>query len=311
MAIVGPTASGKSGLAVWLAERLNGEIINCDSIQLYRGLDIGSGKVSREERARATHHLLDVLEPRQPSTAGDFRRMALPILTDLRERKKLPILAGGSGLYLRALLDGLFDGPERSAGLRARLRQIENGRAGSVFRVLRRLDSKAAARIHPNDVQKAIRAAEICLLAGEPVSKLHSRGRAPLHGFTAIKIGLNPPREKLRARIDARVERMFARGLIDETRSVLRGRDELLDRPAGPLLALGYRQACAVLRGEMELAAAVQAAQSATRRYAKRQMTWFRRESDVTWFEGFGADPEIQRRVLSWLTQHFNDSKLA
>lgn len=307
--IVGPTAAGKSSLAVHLAERLNGEVVNYDSVQVYRGLDIGSGKIAREQRQSIPHHLLDVLEPGEPCTAGRFRRMALAALAGLRERGKLPILAGGTGLYLRALLKGLFDGPERSASLRAKLRRIET-RHGKLFlhRMLRRLDSETASRIHANDAQKVIRAIEIRLLAGEPASSLYLRGREGLEGYRIIKIGLNPPRAELTRRIDLRVERMFADGLLDETRRALtclelQAHDGAYVHPPSALLALGYRQACAVLRGEIETAEAVRLTQAATRQYAKRQMTWFRRESEVRWFEGFGEDPAVQCSVAAWLRE--------
>ncbi|MGH9485818.1 MAG: tRNA (adenosine(37)-N6)-dimethylallyltransferase MiaA, partial [Terriglobales bacterium] len=215
VALVGPTASGKSELALYLAERLNGEIINYDSVQVYRGLDIGSGKVRPAGRRRAAHHLLDVVEPGEVFTAGQYRRMALTILADVRQRGMLPILAGGTGLYLRALLDGLFDGPTRSGDLRARLRRMA-GRRGpqALHRVLRRLDSKAAERIHPNDTHKVIRAVEVCLLARQPVSALYARGRERLQGFKVFKAGLNPRRAELCERIDRRVESMFASGLL-------------------------------------------------------------------------------------------------
>ncbi|MGH9344158.1 MAG: tRNA (adenosine(37)-N6)-dimethylallyltransferase MiaA [Terriglobia bacterium] len=305
--IAGPTASGKSGLALYLAERLNGEIINYDSVQVYRGLDIGSGKVSQETRRRIPHHLLDAFEPDEASTAGLFRRMALGALRDLRQRGKLPILAGGTGLYLRALLDGLFEGPERSIRLRERLRRIEARRGRlRLHKMLRRFDPVAASRIHPNDAQKIIRAIEIRLLAGEPASRLYRQGREGLEGFTVVKIGLNPPREELVRRIDRRVERMFASGLIEEAQGVLSGLvpgDSASHALPAAMLALGYRQACAVLQDGMEIAEAIRLTQVATRQYAKRQMTWFRRESDVRWFEGFGDDPAIKSGVMGWLRE--------
>ena len=310
--IVGPTASGKSALALSIAERWHGEIVNCDSVQVYRGFDIGTGKVPAEERRRVPHHLLDCVEPEQVFTAGDYRREALQALESIRERQRLPILVGGTGLYLRALLVGLFEGPQRSESVRARLTRIAarhpsppdaqtgcNSRPGRFLHpLLERLDPAAARRIHPRDRQKMIRALEVCLLARQPISALWARGRTGLRSFETIKIGLNPDRTQLQGRINRRVETMFAGGLLDEVRV-------LLARPDGqrlkPLEALGYRQACAVLCGEIPLEDAVRETQAATRQYAKRQMTWFRREADVNWFAGFGNDPEIRRQVLEWL----------
>lgn len=302
MAVCGSTASGKSALGLRLAELLNGEIVNYDSIQVYSGLDIGSGKVSKEDRARVPHHLLDIVEPHQAFTAGDYRNLALKTIVKIRERKKLPVLVGGTGLYLRALLQGLFRGPARSERLRARLRGIVSLRGRAfLHRLLARLDPAAAERIHPHDAQKAIRAIEICLLAGEPMSALHGRGREGLSGFRAIKIGLNPRREELYERINRRVESMFSSGLLDEVRSILA--QEGIWHDNGPLGALGYRQAAGVLKGELELKDAVGLTQAATRRYAKRQMTWFRREADIIWYEGFGNDPEIQLRIVQELSE--------
>lgn len=302
MAVCGPTASGKSALGLRLAELLNGEIVNYDSIQVYHGLDIGSGKVSKEDRVRVPHHLLDIVEPHQAFTAGDYRNLALKTIVEIRERNRLPVLVGGTGLYLRALLQGLFRGPARSERLRARLRRIAS-RRGRVFlhRLLARLDPAAAARIHPHDTQKAIRAIEVCLLAGEPMSALHGRGREVLSGFCTIKIGLNPRRKELYERINLRVESMFSAGLLDEARSVLARQEAWTDND--PLGALGYRQAAGVLEGKLELKDAVSLTQAATRRYAKRQMTWFRRETDITWYEGFGDDPEMQRRIVQDLSE--------
>ncbi|MGH9358859.1 MAG: tRNA (adenosine(37)-N6)-dimethylallyltransferase MiaA [Terriglobia bacterium] len=299
-AILGPTASAKSALAIFLAERLAGEIINYDSVQIYRGLDIGSAKVSSEERARVPHHLLDVADPNEVFTAGQYRRAALQAVEGVRRRKKLPILAGGTGLYLRALLDGLFEGPQRSEQLRDRIRAIQRRHNPPfIHRLLARMDPAAAARIHPHDVQKLIRAIEVCILAGEPISVLQRGGGEGLTGFEILKIGLNPDRTELRCRINRRVEAMFTSGLIEETRSVL-FRDGQSARN-GALKSLGYRQSLAALEGEMTPQEAVEAAQAATRRYAKRQMTWFRREANVLWFSGFGDDPAIQLRVLQTL----------
>ena len=306
LAIVGPTASGKSAVALKIAEELDGEIINYDSVQVFRGFDVGAAKLSDVERRGVPHHLLDCIDPTRLFTAGDYRRRALDVLAELRGRGRLPVFVGGTGLYLRALLAGLFEGPARSDELRRRLRAMADRRGrGFLHRFLSRLDALAASRIQPRDTQKLIRALEVCILTQRPMSALHARGRPALAGYEVIKIGLNPPRGELYQRINQRVERMFAGGLLEETRA-------LLDRPdAGrikPLEALGYRQAAAALRGEIDLPEAVRDTQVATRRYAKRQLTWFRRESDVAWFEGFGGDPEVQRRILESLRRRLGAS---
>jgi tRNA dimethylallyltransferase len=299
--ILGPTASGKSALAVGLGERFEGEIVNYDSVQIYRGFDIGTGKTPPHERRGIPHHLLDIAAPTDDFTAGDYRGAALEALQSLRARNRLPILVGGTGLYLRSLLLGLFEGPRRSQELRARLRALAEGkgkRGDYLHRLLRRLDPPTAARIHPRDTQKIIRALEVCLLARQPMSAMLERGRERLRGFRRLKIGLNPERASLCRRLDQRVKQMFAAGLMDEARAAA-------TRPEAPnikvLGALGYRQACAALRGEISEEEAIRQTQSATRRYAKRQMTWFRREPHVTWFAGFGDDPEVQHQVVDWL----------
>jgi tRNA dimethylallyltransferase len=300
--IAGPTGSGKTALALHLAEIFRGEIVNYDSVQVYRGADVGSGKVSSEVRRRISHHLLDVLEPDQLMTAGYFRLLALKALTDIRKRRQLPILAGGTGLYLRALLQGLFAGPARSEHLRVRLREMEaRHRAGFLHRLLARLDPQAASRVHPHDTQKVIRCVEVCLLSGQPISRLHSSGREALSGFEIIRIGLNPPRAALYRHIDQRTAAMFAGGLVEEVRALLERQGDSRGNAFGPLNALGYRQAARLLRGEIDAGRAVRDAQAATRRYAKRQLTWFRREPGVTWFRDFGHDPELQLRAARWL----------
>jgi len=285
VAVVGPTAAGKSDLALKLAEHLDGEVVNCDSVQVYRGFDIGTGKIPLSQRRSIPHHLLDVVEPGEVFTAGDFRARALEALSEIRGRGKLPIVVGGTGLYLRALLFGAV--------------AARRGRE-SLHRLLARLDRRAAARIHPRDTPKVIRALEVRLLARQPMSEMFERGRTGLQGFRVLKAGLCPERKQLAQRINARVERMFAEGLLDETRGMLERPDASGIKPLG---ALGYRQACAVLRGEVGREEAVRETQAATRRYAKRQMTWFRREPGVEWFEGFGDDPEICIQVLAWARQ--------
>lgn len=299
--IVGPTASGKSELALALAERLNGEVVNYDSVQLYRGFDVGSGKLPPAGRRGVAHHLLDCLQPADVFTAGDYRREALKVLADLRDRAKLPIFAGGTGLYLRALLVGLFEGPVRSEALRERLRaMVERHGREFLHRLLARLDGLAAARIQPRDTQKLIRAVEVCIIARQPLSALHARGRVALEGYRVTKLGLNPPRSELYARINRRVESMFATGLMEETQALHCHTEAARVKPLG---ALGYQQASAVLEGKASREEAVMATQAATRHYAKRQLTWFRRESDITWFEGFGDDPLIQSRIMETLSR--------
>jgi tRNA dimethylallyltransferase len=308
VAIVGPTASGKSALALTVAGRLRGEVVNFDSVQVYRGFDIGSGKLSVAERRGILHHLVDIVEPHQVFTAGDYRREGLRTLESVRERGKLPVLVGGTGFYLRALLLGLFDGPARSEQLRLRLVQIA-ARHGRKFlhRMLLKKDPESAVRIHPHDTQKIVRALEVCLLTRKSLSALLSQGRKGLSGFRVAKVGLSPPRAELGRRIDARVIQMFDHGLIDEVQTLVAhaGAAEV-----APLGALGYRQAGELVAGKTSLEEAIQQTQHATRQYAKRQMTWFRREPGVRWFSGFGDDPEVARQVLSWLEEELAERSL-
>jgi tRNA dimethylallyltransferase len=299
VAIVGPTASGKSSLGVWLAERLDGEVVACDSTQLYRGFDIGTAKPGLEERRGVPHHLIDVLEPVEASTAGDYRQLALKVLEELRRRERVPVLTVGTGLYLRALLEGLAVMPRRSEELRERLRAgAAEHPAGHLHQVLCRMDKEAAKKISSNDEQKLIRAIEICMLTKRPISELHRSGRAPLAGWRSLKIGLMPPREALYERIHARTETMLDRGWMEEVKGLLaRG----LAENAKPFDFIGYRELRAVVRGEMRLEEARAAIQQVTRRYAKRQMTWFRRESGVHWLTGFGDEEQVRSEALACL----------
>jgi tRNA dimethylallyltransferase len=299
IAIVGPTASGKSVLAVWLARELGGEVVACDSTQLYRGFDVGTAKPTAEERQGVAHHLIDVLDPREASTAGDYRERAVAVLEDLRARKRLPIFTVGTGLYLRALLEGLADVPLRSEELRERLwASVAAHPPGHLHRILRRMDPVSAEKIAPGDEQKLIRAVEVCLLAKKPLSEVHRGGRNPLRGWRALKIGLSPEREELYQRIHARTDAMLAAGWIEEVRGLV-GRG--LPADAKPFDFIGYRELRAVLGGEMKLENAKAAIQQATRRYAKRQLTWFRRDAQIRWFSGFGQDAAIQEQALAWV----------
>jgi tRNA dimethylallyltransferase len=301
VAIVGPTASGKSALAVWLARQLGGEVVACDSTQLYRGFDVGTAKPTAEERQGVAHHLIDVLDPREESTAGGYRERAIAVLEDLRVRKRLPIFTVGTGLYLRALLEGLADVPLRSEELRERLwASVAAHPPGYLHRILKRLDPPSAEKISPADEQKLIRAVEVCLLANKPLSEVHRAGRNPLRGWRAIKIGLSPEREVLYERIHARTDAMLSAGWMEEVRGLVASR---LPADAKPFDFIGYRELRAVLKGEMKLEEAKAAIQQATRRYAKRQLTWFRRDVQIHWLIGFGQDASVQQQALAWLCE--------
>jgi len=298
LVIVGPTASGKTALSLALAEKFAGEIVNCDSVAMYRDFDIGTAKPTATERARAPHHLFDCVEPTDYITAGEYARRARQVLAEIAARRHLPIVVGGTGLYLRALLEGLFPGPERSEELRERLREraAKHG-PGHLHRILTRLDPASAQKVHANDSPKLIRAIEVCLFSRQKMTDLWQQGREPLQGFRVLRLGLDPDRTQLYDRINQRAQRMFEVGLVEETELVLQKYGEA----ARPLASLGYKQAVQLLRGELTREQAVQAAQQAHRNYAKRQMTWFRREPCVTWLKGFGDDLQIQEGAVKCL----------
>lgn len=295
--VLGPTASGKTALSLALAERFKGEIVNCDSVAMYREFDIGTAKPSTDERARAPHHLFDCVAPTDHITAGEYAREARQTLEEIRNRDHLPIVVGGTGLYLRALLEGLFPGPQRSEELRERLRERATGRGSKYLnRILFRLDHAAAEKIHANDIPKLVRAIEVCLTSRSKMTELwQQRGRDPLRGFRILRLGLDPDRQALYERINRRAQQMFETGLIEETKTLL----ERYGNAAGPLASLGYKQARQFIRKELTLEQAVQAAKQAHRNYAKRQMTWFRREPDVQWLRGFGDDARIQAEAVN------------
>ena len=294
--VLGPTASGKTALSVALAERFHGEIVNCDSVAMYREFEIGTAKPTPAERARARHHLLDLVEPTGYMTAGEYARLARQTVAEIKSREHLPIVVGGTGLYLRALVDGLFPGPQRSEELRARLRQrVEQNGPDYLHRVLRRLDPDAAAKIHANDIPKLIRAIEVCLASRKRMTEMWKQRRDPLTGFRILRVGLNPDRDALYSRINQRAEQMFDSGLVEETGLLLAKYGDT----ARPLTSLGYKQAAQLLRGEIDGKTALHAAQQAHRNYAKRQMTWFRREPNVVWLAGFGNDLAIQQKAAA------------
>jgi tRNA dimethylallyltransferase len=302
VAVVGPTGSGKTALSLALAERFTGEIVNCDSVAIYREFNIGSAKPSAEERVRAPHHLFDAIDPNHSMTAGEYARRARGVLDDIKRRGRLPIVAGGTGLYLRALLQGLSPGPERSEELRERLRARQQQRGAKwLHRILQRLDAQAAANIHPNDVPKVIRAIEVRLASRARMSELWKKGRDRLPGFRILRLGLNPDRNALYTRINERARRMFDSGLVEETK-------RLLEKYPGAwaLSSLGYKQAAQYVRGEIDLKLAIWAAQQAHRNYAKRQMTWFRREPEVHWIQGFGDEQNVQQQAARFVANNLS-----
>jgi tRNA dimethylallyltransferase len=291
--LLGPTGSGKTALSLELAGRFGGEVVSCDSVAVYRGMELGTAKPTVEERRRVPHHLIDVTTPDKAFTAGEYGRMARAALGEIAERGRLPIVTGGTGLYLRALTEGLFAGPARQEQLRERLRaSAERHGSGWLHRMLTRLDGETAKRIHANDTAKVIRAIEVCVAGRRPMSEV--MGRDPLTGFRLLRVGLNPPREKLYERLNARCAEMFAAGLVEETRGLQEkyGEVKALD-------SLGYRQALGVVKGRLSEDEAVKAAQQGHRNFAKRQMTWFRREPEVKWIAGFGDEAETARAAMA------------
>ena len=308
IAVVGPTASGKSDLALFLATEFNGEVVNYDSVQVFRGFDLGSAKPTPEERRRVPHHMVDIRDPAELFTAGDYQREARSVLEDIRRRGRIPVLVGGTGLYLRALTEGLFAGPRRSVQLRTRLEALAESRGREyLHRLLRHLDPAAAGRIGARDKPKIIRAIEVRLETGKTLSEhLKADPRQPLEGFTICTVGLDPPREECNRRIDERVVRMFEAGLVDEVRGLLnRG----VPANAKPLGAIGYRHVLSNLHTRGSWDDTIQMVQRDTRRYAKRQLTWFRRQASTMWFGGPGDNTtikeEVRRRINLFLGEFY------
>jgi tRNA dimethylallyltransferase len=296
VAIVGPTASGKSALALALARERGGEIVSCDSLQVYRGLDIGSAKATPEERREVAHHLVDVVEPDQDFSAADYARLARAAIDDVAQRGRLPIVAGGTGLYLRALRRGLFAGPSRDPDLRRRLEKVAERRgAARLHRLLAHVDPETAARTSVNDLVRVIRALEVYRASGRPLSAHHREDAPPPDGRSWLVVGLDPPREALRAAVEARTRAMLEGGLLDEVRAVVA---RYGDADLRPLRAIGYRQAVAVVRGAQPADQAQRDIVKETMRYAKRQMTWFRHQEDVRWF---ARAADARAAILDWL----------
>jgi tRNA dimethylallyltransferase len=298
--VLGATGSGKSELSLCIARAVGGEIVNCDSLQVYRGFDVGTAKVPPFDRQGVPHHLLDIVDPTSLFTAGDYARVAEAAVREISGRGRTAVLVGGTGFYLRGLLEGLSPGPSRDDVLRARLRGRELKRPGSLHRILARLDPASASRIHPNDKNKTMRALEVRLLQGAPLSAMFERGRAALGGYRPIKIGLDPPREPLYARLNERARKMFdPGGLAEEVGRLLSAG---VPPAAKPFESLGYKQALLMVQGRISVEQAIESTQMETRHYAKRQRTWFRKEQGVHWIEGFGGDAQVQTEALSILS---------
>jgi len=296
--ILGPTASGKSALGMFLADELGGEIAVCDSTQAYRHFDIGTAKPRAEELQRIPHHLLDLCEPTEEFTAGDYLRRSRQALEEISRRGNLPIVTAGTGLYLRALLEGLSPLPPRSPELRARLQESADERGdGYLHRLLQRVDPQSARDISPQDTPKLVRALEVFFVARRPRSELFGEGRARLEGYAVERIGLLPDRSALYARIEARVEKMLEAGWLEEARRLR----ERWGDAAKPFSFIGYKQLAAHLRGEVSLGDAVKQIKQETRNFAKRQFTWFRKELGVNWLAGFGDDSALQAEALARL----------
>ncbi len=296
IAIVGPTASGKSAAALALAEEESGEIVSCDSLSVYRGLDIGSAKPGPEERARVRHHGLDLVDVDEEFSAAAWLAMARAAIQDIETRGRLAIVAGGTGLYLRALTHGLFEGPSRDEALRRRLEGLaaRHGRA-RVHRLLRAVDPEAAARLAPGDLVRVVRALEIVRATRHPLSASHRATEPGLPGHRIAVFGISLAREELLARVERRTDAMLQAGLLDEVRGLLaRGHVPTLR----PLQAIGYREAVAVALGAADESGLRHAIVGATMRYAKRQRTWFRHQADVTWFED---GTSLVAAARSWL----------
>ncbi len=295
-AVVGPTATGKTRLAVELALRFGGEVISADSMQIYRGLDVGTAKPTPEEMRGVPHHLVGFLDPAQTFSVADYVRLASEAVADVRKRGKLPVVAGGTGLYVSSLLEGLRFSPEgRDEGLRRRLREkAERDGAQALFDELRAFDPESAARIHPNNVGRVIRAIEVYRVSGVTMTEQMRRSRAVSPPYDAAVVGLAyRDRAKLYEAIDRRVDGMMEKGLLEEAKSVFS-----MERAPTAVQAIGYKEFFPYFRGECPLAESVEAVKRESRRYAKRQLTWFRRSEAVEWlfvdeFDGF--EPLLSR----------------
>jgi tRNA dimethylallyltransferase len=303
IAIVGPTASGKSGLGIELAQRIGGEIINCDSVQVYQGIRIATAKVPLEERRGVRHHLIDFVSPSVNFTAADWARAAIERIEEIEKRGHSALLVGGTGFYLRALRRPFFDSPPTDEALRSRLTAIRERRGPEhLHRILQRFDAAEAKKLSPRDWPRVQRAIEFCLQTGHPISRQRPLRPEPPSLASRIQIiALNPPRGKLYARINARAEAHFANGLVEEVRRLL---EEGVPPNSNALGAHGYRRVVEFLCGQRDLESAIEQTKLDVRHYAKRQLSWFRHEPGVQWLEGFGHDLKVQEQAFALLQRH-------
>jgi tRNA dimethylallyltransferase len=300
VAILGPTATGKSALGLAVAERFRGEIVNCDSTAVYRGFDIGTDKVPVEARRGIPHHLIDIADPAEIYTAAQYARDAAAAIRAIHGRGRLPVLVGGTGFYYRALTRGLFPGPGADPALRARLNRIADRRGPErLHRMLRRVDPVSADRIMPRDRVRLVRALEVYLATGRPLTHHFAETRSPIADCTVIAFALRVPAALLADRVSARVDEQFARGLVDEVRGLLASGVPPDARPFGGLV---YRQILEMLRGVRDEAATRALIVQENRRYARRQLIWFRKEPNLMWLDGPGERPETFRRVSEMMT---------
>lgn len=300
LAVVGPTASGKSTLGIALALKLQGEIINCDSVQVYREIQIATAKVPLSERRGVPHHLIDFVSPHINYTAGEWAREANEKIAQIEARGGISILVGGTGLYLRALRNPFFPSPPTDNGLRLRLNELRERRGPEyLYRVLKRLDPASSLALFPRDWPRVQRAIEVRLQTGKPMSSQKaSRPQPPEAAHRMRVFALNPPREELYRIINQRTEEHFRAGLVDEVKALL---DKGVPANSNALGAHGYRRVVEHLRGERDLSSAIEQTKLDIRHYAKRQLTWFRREAGVEWFEGFGNEVDLQKQVFGAL----------
>ena len=297
IAVVGPTASGKSALGIAIALRLNGEIINCDSVQVYQGIEIATAKVPLAERRGVPHHLIDFVPPEVNYTAGEWARAAANKIKEIEARGRLPLLVGGTGFYLRALRRPLFPSPPTDEDLRKRINQIrERHGAEHLHRILGRLDRETAAQLYPRDWPRVQRAIEVYLQTGRSMSQQKNVHPEPPETARRLRIlALNPPRAELYARINERSESHFAAGLVEEVKALL---ENGVPADSNALGAHGYRRVVEYLQARRDLQSAIEQTKLDVRHYAKRQLTWFRHEPEVEWFDGFGDEEEVQARIL-------------